>query len=76
MTALDDGTLFAATHGVGVARSEDGGMTWAWCNEGLAHFDLWSARGGKLQGRDVVLVGSLPAHVYHQREQGQVAGAS
>ena len=71
VTALDDGTLFAATHGVGVARSEDGGMTWTWCNEGLAHFDLWSARGGKLQGRDVVLVGSLPAHVYISENKGK-----
>ena len=71
VTALDDGTLFAATHGVGVAKSEDGGMTWAWCNEGLAHFDLWSARGGKLQGRDVVLVGSLPAHVYISENKGK-----
>jgi hypothetical protein len=71
VTALDDGTLFAATHGVGVARSEDGGMTWAWCNNGLAHFDLWSARGGKLQGRDVVLVGSLPAHVYMSEDKGK-----
>ncbi len=71
VTALDDGTLFAATHGVGVARSDDGGMTWAWCNDGLAHFDLWSARGGKLQGRDVVLVGSLPAHVYISENKGK-----
>ena len=71
VTALDDGTLFAATHGIGVARSEDGGMTWAWCNEGVAHFDLWSARGGKLQGRDVVLVGSLPAHVYISENKGK-----
>jgi len=46
VTAAEDGTLFAATHGVGVARSEDGGITWAWCNEGLDHFDLWSARAG------------------------------
>lgn len=71
VTALDDGTLFAATHGVGVARSEDGGMTWAWVNEGLTHFDLWSARAGKLQGRDVVLVGSLPAHVYISENKGK-----
>ena len=71
VTALDDGTLFAATHGVGVARSDDGGMTWAWCNDGLAHFDVWSARGGKLQGRDVVLVGSLPAHVYISENKGK-----
>ena len=26
VTALEDGTLFAATRGVGVARSDDGGM--------------------------------------------------
>lgn len=71
VTALDDGTLFAATHGIGVARSEDDGMTWTWCNDGLAHFDLWSARGGKLQGRDVVLVGSLPAHVYISEDKGK-----
>jgi photosystem II stability/assembly factor-like uncharacterized protein len=71
VTALDDGTLFATTHGVGVAKSEDGGVTWAWCNEGLAHFDLWSARAGKLQGRDVVLVGSLPAHVYISENKGK-----
>ena len=71
VTALDDGTLFAATHGVGVARSEDGGMSWTWCNEGLAHFDLWSARGGKLMGRDVVLVGSLPAHLYISENKGK-----
>jgi photosystem II stability/assembly factor-like uncharacterized protein len=51
--------------------SDDGGMTWAWCNDGLAHFDVWSARGGKLQGRDVVLVGSLPAHVYISENKGK-----
>jgi len=71
VTAADDGTLFAATHGVGVARSEDGGTTWAWCNTGLDHFDLWSARAGKLQGRDVVLVGALPAHLYLSEDNGQ-----
>ena len=71
VTALDDGTLFAATHGIGVARSEDGGFNWKWVNQGLAHFDLWSARGGKLQGRDVVLVGSLPAHVYISENKGE-----
>ena len=50
VTALDDGTLFAATHGIGVARSSDRGLTWAWSNDGLAHFDLWSARAGRLVG--------------------------
>jgi len=70
VTGLDDGSLFAATHGIGVARSQDGGRTWAWVNEGLAHFDLWSARAGRLKGRDVVLVGALPAHLYISDDKG------
>jgi len=70
VTALPDGTLIAATHGIGVARSTDGGYTWTWSNEGLAHVDLWSARGGRLMGRDVVLVGALPAHVYMSEDRG------
>ncbi len=71
VTALEDGTLFAATHGVGVARSEDGGMTWAWTNEGIDRFDLWSARAGRLMGREVVCVGSLPAHVFLSENRGK-----
>jgi hypothetical protein len=71
VTALDDGTLFAATHGVGVARSGDGGMTWSWSNDGLAHFDLWSARAGRLMGRSAVLVGALPAHLYVSEDAGR-----
>ena len=70
VTADEDGTLYAATHGIGVARSVDGGITWTWCNTGLAHFDLWSARAGRLQGRPVVLVGSLPAHLYISEDAG------
>ena len=71
VTALDDGTLFAATHGVGVARSEDGGKTWAWTNDGIDRFDLWSARAGQLKGREVVCVGSLPAHVFISENRGK-----
>jgi len=71
VTALDDGTLFAATRGVGVARSDDGGMTWKWVNNGLSHYEFWSARAGKLQGRDVVFAGSLPAHLYVSENKGE-----
>ena len=71
MTSLEDGTLFAATHGVGVARSEDGGKTWAWTNDGIDRFDLWSARAGRLMGREVVCVGSLPAHVFLSENRGK-----
>ena len=71
VTAADDGTLYAATHGVGVARSRDGGMTWQWVNRGLDRHDLWSARAGKLQAKDVVLVGALPAHLYLSEDAGE-----
>ncbi|MGB8487217.1 MAG: hypothetical protein WCD67_13190, partial [Xanthobacteraceae bacterium] len=71
VTGLGDGTLFAATHGVGVARSEDGGLTWTWVNDGIDRVDLWSARAGRLQGRDVVCVGSLPAHVFISENRGK-----
>src|SRR5580704_19049634 len=71
VTASDDGTLYAATHGFGVARSEDGGYSWTWVLEGLDHMDLWSARAGTLQGREVVAVGSLPAHLYISESRGK-----
>jgi hypothetical protein len=71
VTSLEDGTLFAATHGVGVARSEDGGKTWVWTNDGIDRFDLWSARAGQLKGREVVCVGSLPAHVFISENRGK-----
>ena len=72
VTAAEDGTLFATTHGIGVARSTDGGLSWTWCNTGLAHFDLWSARAGRLDGRPVVVVGSLPAHLYISEDNGSI----
>jgi photosystem II stability/assembly factor-like uncharacterized protein len=70
VTTADDGTLYAATHGFGPARSDDGGMTWTWVLDGIDHLDLWSARAGKLQGRDVVCVGALPAHLYISDDRG------
>jgi photosystem II stability/assembly factor-like uncharacterized protein len=71
VTALDDGTLFASTRGVGMARSDDGGVTWTWINDGLAHHEFWSCRAGKLQGRDAVFAGALPAHLYVSEDKGQ-----
>lgn len=64
VTAKADGTLFAATHGVGMARSDDDGRTWRWINNGLGQFDLWSARVVALNGRERVYAGSMPAHLY------------
>ena len=70
VTALEDGTLFASTRGVGMARSTDGGIKWTWQNQGLAHHEFWSCRAGKLQGRDVVFAGALPAHLYVSEDKG------
>ena len=71
VTALEDGTLFASTRGVGIARSDDGGMKWAWVNDGLAHHEFWSARAGRLQGREAVFAGALPAHLYVSEDKGK-----
>jgi photosystem II stability/assembly factor-like uncharacterized protein len=71
VTASEDGTLYAATHGFGAAKSDDGGLTWTWVLDGLDHMDLWSARAGKLAGRDVVCVGALPAHLYISENRGK-----
>ncbi|HEY1979941.1 MAG TPA: hypothetical protein VGH13_07625 [Xanthobacteraceae bacterium] len=70
VTALDDGTLFASTRGVGMARSDDGGIKWTWINDGLSHYELWSTRAGRLQGRNVVFAGALPAHLYVSEDKG------
>jgi photosystem II stability/assembly factor-like uncharacterized protein len=71
VTALEDGTLFASTRGVGIARSDDGGMKWVWVNDGLAHHEFWSTRAGRLQGREAVFVGALPAHLYVSEDKGK-----
>ena len=70
VTRLESGTLLAATHGLGVARSIDDGETWNWSNTGLEHFDLWSARSGLLQNRAVAFVGSMPAHLTMSQDDG------
>lgn len=70
VTAMEDGTLFASTRGVGMARSEDGGINWKWVNVGLAHHEFWSTRAGRLQGRDAVFAGALPAHLYVSENRG------
>lgn len=67
---LDSGTLLAATHGFGVARSTDGGESWDWSNDGLTHYDLWASRAGLLQGRDVAFVESMPAHLMTSGDDG------
>jgi photosystem II stability/assembly factor-like uncharacterized protein len=71
LTRAPGGALFAATHGVGMARSDDDGRTWRWINNGIAQFDLWAARAGQLAGRAVVVTGSMPAHLFISDNGGE-----
>lgn len=71
LTRAPGGSLFAATHGVGMAKSDDDGRTWRWVNNGITQFDLWAARAGRLNGRDVVLTGSMPAHLFISEDDGE-----
>ena len=70
LTQLATGTILAATHGVGVARSTDDGETWDWSNTGLVQFDLWAARSGTIHGREVALVGSMPSALMLSEDDG------
>ena len=70
LTQLESGTMLAATHGVGVARSTDEGETWQWSNTGLVQYDLWAARSGRVHGREVALVGSMPAALMLSEDDG------
>ena len=71
ITRAENGFIFAATHSGGVARSRDGGDTWDWVNNGIDHLDHWAIRAGKLNGKDVICTGTLPAHVYISENEGK-----
>jgi hypothetical protein len=64
LTRLESGALVAGTHGLGVARSDDGGITWRLANAGLSHFDVWVVRAERLGGRERLFAGTLPAHLF------------
>ena len=64
LTRLESGALIAGTHGLGVARSDDGGMTWRLANAGLSHFDVWVVKAERLGGRERLFAGTLPAHLF------------
>jgi len=64
LTRLESGALIAGTHGLGVARSDDGGLTWRLGNAGLSHFDVWVVKADRLAGRERLFAGTLPAHLF------------
>lgn len=69
LTAIGD-DLFAATHGIGMARSRDGGKSWQWINNGITQFDFWCARAGTLGGRKLIFAGTMPAHLFVSADRG------
>jgi photosystem II stability/assembly factor-like uncharacterized protein len=71
VTRLQNGALVAGIHGVGVARSDDGGVTWQWKNNGLTQYDIWSVRAGMLNGRERLYAGAMPAHLYVSEDAGE-----
>jgi photosystem II stability/assembly factor-like uncharacterized protein len=68
MTA--DGALIAGTHHFGVARSDNGGVTWRWINSGLDQLDIWVVKAERLNGREVLFAGSMPARLYASVDGG------
>ena len=72
VTALEDGTLFASTRGVGMARSDDGGVKWSWVNDGLAHHEFWSTPRRPPAGPRRGVRRRVAGASLRQRGQGQV----
>ncbi|MGH6925756.1 MAG: WD40/YVTN/BNR-like repeat-containing protein [Propylenella sp.] len=65
-----DGALVAGTHHFGVARSDDGGMSWRWINAGIDQFDIWVVKAERLDGHEVLFAGSMPARLYMSEDGG------
>lgn len=65
-----DGGLIAGTHHFGVARSDDAGGSWRWINSGLDQFDIWVVKAERLNGREVLFAGSMPARLYMSENGG------
>lgn len=68
---VDDRGVIAATHGVGLARSDDGGKSWRWINQGITQFDVWAVRSGFVSGRHIILAGTMPAHLFRSDDGGE-----
>ena len=64
LTRMSDGALVAGTHHLGAAISRDDGRTWKWINKGLSQFDIWVMKAERLQNRDVLIAGTMPAHLF------------
>lgn len=66
-----DGGLIAGTHHLGIARSDDGGVSWRWVNAGLTQFDVWSLKCEQVQGRELLFAGTMPARLFRSEDGGE-----
>lgn len=71
LTQLECGALIAATHGCGIARSDDEGRSWTFINDGITQFDAWAIRSGRLKGEEVLIAGTMPAALFISRDGGR-----
>lgn len=71
LTLLEDGTVVAGTHGLGLARSDDGGLTWNLINRGMTVYDIWVVKALVVQGRERLYAGTLPARVFVSDDRGE-----
>jgi photosystem II stability/assembly factor-like uncharacterized protein len=67
LASTADGGLIAGTHHFGIARSDDGGERWRYINSGLDQFDIWTVKTARVNGRELLVAGSMPARLYASR---------
>jgi photosystem II stability/assembly factor-like uncharacterized protein len=70
LTQLDNGALIAGTHGFGLSRSVDGGLSWHYINKGIRQFDVWTVKALRLNGRERLFAGTMPAHLFVSDDGG------
>ncbi len=70
LTLLQDGTLVAGTHGLGLARSTDGGRSWSLANRGMTVYDVWVVKACTFRGRERIYAGTLPARLFVSDDGG------
>ena len=64
-------TIIAGCHHFGIARSDDIGASWQWANKGITQFDVWVVKAERIGDRDLVLAGTMPAHLFVSADNGK-----
>lgn len=64
----DPRRVFVGTTRAGILRSDDAGLTWQECNDGLLYKDIWSLTQHPVTG--VLYAGTSPAGVFRSADRG------